>query len=178
MEPCLKHEHVTPSRSVAVATTTMALSIIVGAVIIAASIFSASYFGTMTTVTRTNENVITSTVATTLTVGSSCSAASSLQGLPSHGIPWFTAGVNYSGYWNATVVAYSSTFLIFTRCYTGNGPGYFEIVDWNPNGTAMIKITATKLDGGTRILSAAVNGNTSSTSTPYGSVVVSASIMG
>jgi len=37
----------------------------------------------------------------------------------------------------------------------------------------MIKITATKLDGGTNILTVAVNGHVNSTSTPYGSAVIS-----
>lgn len=65
---------------------------------------------------------------------------------------------------------------MFTGCYAGDGQGFFIIQNSTFPSSATIQITATKLDGGTGILNVAVNGQTNSTSLPYGSATVSAPV--
>jgi hypothetical protein len=135
-------------------------------VLISASLFVAVN-GPIRTVTRTT------TIISSGSAQSFCSAASPGQGLPIPTGRWFTAAVNYSGSWEATVVVYDSGSPIFTHCYTGLGRGTFEYANSSLGSASMIRITATKLDGGTSTLNVAVNGHINSTSTPYGSAVVS-----
>jgi len=106
----------------------------------------------------------------------SCSAASSP--LPSLHFA-FEVAVDYSGPWNATLTAYSGAAAIFTQCYVGSGPGYMVLNDWNPNGSALLKVIAHKMDGGSGNLTLSVEGGTvgvNSTVAPLGSVSASTSL--
>jgi hypothetical protein len=157
-------------RRAAIRATQVALSIIV-VILVGLLAFTA---GSQRFVTRT----VTSTTTQTMSAGSTeppCSPAAPLQGLPAGGY-WFTARVNYSGPWVALAVIYDRGTSILAKCYTGVGQGFFEHENSSFDSAAMIRITASKLDGGTGALTAAVNGNINSTSAPYGSVTVSASV--
>ena len=110
------------------------------------------------------------------TISQSCIAAKQLHGLPiPTPMPWFTAGVNYAGPWEATAVVYDHGSPVFAGCYTGTGQGYFEYQNPSLSKNASIMITAVKLDNGTGSLFVAVNGSTNSTGLPYGVVTVRAS---
>jgi len=132
-----------------------------------------------TTSTRTITYPVTTTSTSTETIttgnaNSSCLTTPSLPILPVPNAPWFTAGVNYSGPWEALAVVYNQGSPTFSGCYTGDGQGYFIYQASGLSSTASIRITATKLDGSPGTLFAAVNGNTNSTNVPYGSATVSA----
>lgn len=107
-------------------------------------------------------------------VGQVCSSANKLQGLPIPTEPWFTVGVNYAGPWEAVAVVHDHGSLVTLPCYSGNGQGYFEYQSPSLSKNATIVVTASKLDNGTGTLFAAVNGNTNSTTLPFGAATVRA----
>src|SRR5450759_2447741 len=158
--------------------TTVALSVIV--VILAGSLVFVIAMPQLVTrpITTTSTQTITATSTAAVTAGntSTCFSPAPGQGLPVG--RWFTARVNYSGSWEALAVVYDNESPIFSRCYTGNGQGFFEYLNGSLSSSATIRVTATKLDGGTGALTVAVNGNINSTNTPYGSVTVSAPVNG
>ena len=140
----------------------IAAAIVVAGLLISASLFIA--------VGQVKTTTITKTSISTTTIASSCSTASSLS--PSLHFA-FDVSVNHSGPWNATLTAYSGPGTVFTQCYTGDGMGFIELNDWNPNGTASLEVLAQKADVGSGNLSLTVNAETNSTIAPYGSVSVS-----
>lgn len=134
---------------------------------------------TVQMMTATSTRIVTVISTQTVTpgmAGSYCDNASIGVPLPSPNIPWFIARVNYSGPWEALSAIYNSGSPIFAGCYTGGGQGFFTYQNSSLTGTATIRITATKLDGGKRTLTVAVNGNINSTAKPYGSTTVSAPV--
>jgi hypothetical protein len=143
----------------------IASAIIIAGVLIAASLFVA--VGEARTTTTTEISV------TTTTMTESCSAASSL--LPSLHFA-FDVAVDYSGPWNATLTVYSGTAAVFAQCYVGSGPGYVVLNDWNPNGTALLKVSAHKMDGGSGNLTLSANASSNDTAAPFGSASVSVSL--
>ncbi len=133
-------------------------------------------------VTETSTITATSMATTTVTMdtnlGHVCSNASSLPILPLPNMPWFYAGVTYSGSWEAFVVVYDSGFAVFSGCYAGAGQGYFIYQNASIGRTATMLMTTYKLDGSANILQVGVNNVTSSTSIPYGSATMTSSIAG
>jgi len=146
--------------------TRVAIAIVITAVVISASLFVA-VGQAVKTITTTKTSVSTTTVT------DACSAASGLSPLLFF---YFEAAVNYSGPWNATLTAFSGQGAVFTQCYYGTGTGYMVLNDWNPNGTALLEVNAHKIDGSSDNLTLTVNSETSSTSAPFGSVLVSVSL--
>jgi hypothetical protein len=146
----------------------IAAAIVIAGVLISASLYVAvGEAAKMTTATATRTSVSTTTITDT------CSTASSLS--PSLIFP-FEVVVSYSGPWNATLTAYSGPGAVFSQCYVGSGTGFMILNDWNPNGTALLEVTAQKLDGSSGNLTVTVNAETNSTIAPYGSVSVSAGL--
>ena len=152
-----------PSRS----HLAIASAIVIAGVLISASLFLAVGGAKAVTTTATQTSVSTSTLT------EACTGAG--YG-PSTLFFRFTAVVNYSGPWNATLTAFSGLGAVFTQCYFGNGAGLIELNDWNPNGSATLQVIAHKMDGSSGNLTLMVNNETSSTSAPFGSVLVSASL--
>ncbi len=181
------HRHSMMCRRVAVGIPALVAAIAVTAVVVAAAIFAVAPFST--TVTKTMDQLATttqtitgaSTMATASTQTPQCSAIT-FAGIetPIPTEPWFTAGVNYSGQWEAVVTIYNNGSPMFSACYTGNNTGgdvaQFFYQNSSLTSTATISITATKLDGSTAILHVACNGNVDSTSLPYGSATLSAPV--
>jgi hypothetical protein len=143
---------------------TIAAAIILAGVLISASLFVA-VGGAKTSITTTTEMSVSTT-----TVTDTCSVAS---GFPPDVIFSFNVWVNYHGPWNATLNAYSGPALDFTQCYTGSGTGFVHLNNWNPNGSALLQVSAQKMDGSSGNLTLTVNGGTNSTVAPYGFVSVS-----
>jgi hypothetical protein len=143
---------------------------IAGAIVIAGALISASLFvvlGGAKTSTITTTEISVSTIMST----NVCSSVPSISPNLHHA---FEVEVNYSGPWNATLTAYSGPAAVFTQCYVGNGMGFMWLSDWNPNGSALLQVSAQKADGNSGNLELTINGETNSTTAPYGSVAVSA----
>lgn len=129
--------------------------------------------------TRTLTATETRTLTTTTFTGSVgfCSTPSPLPVLPNPAAQGYSWSVNYTGQWNATVVGITGNGTVALRqCYTDVGPGYVYIPDWSASGGTTLSVTASKLDSGTTIMTLAINGQTDSTSIPYGSVTLTAYI--
>jgi hypothetical protein len=104
-----------------------------------------------------------------------CSSASSLPVLPYTTNQSYNWGVNYTGQWNATVLGITGNgSLVLDQCYSGFGVGYVTIPDWQTNVGTALQVTAYKMDASVRSLTLAINGMTANTSTPYGSVMITA----
>ena len=104
-----------------------------------------------------------------------CQPALSLQGLPSPTAPWFTARVNYSGNWRASITVFTEGRMsgaVTTECFTGRGQGFFLYQTAGLSKTSTAQVIATKLDGASTTLDVAVNGFTNSTALPYGNATV------
>jgi len=101
-------------------------------------------------------------------------------GTPAPTEPWFTAGVNYTGPWEADATVYNNGSPIFSACYTGDntdgGMAQFIYQNASLTNSSTIRIIATKLDGSTTTLYVACNGYVNSTISPYGSVTLFAPV--
>jgi hypothetical protein len=153
---------------------------IAAAIVIAGVLISASLFVAIGQPTKTSTSTSMSTSTTTVT--NNCLAAANMS--PPLRFPLFVS-VSYSGPWNATLTAYSNSAPAFTQCYAGDGVGYVYLNDWNPNGSALLVVTAQKLDGSSGNLTLTVEADTtgvnltigmSSTVAPYGSASASAGL--
>jgi hypothetical protein len=144
------------------------------AIVIAGVLISASLFIAIGQATKTSTS--------TTTVTDDCLAAGG--SLPSIHFP-FLVSINYSGPWKATLSAFSNSAPAFTQCYAGDAQGYIVLNDWNPNGSALLAVSAQKLDAGSGNLSLWVESDTTgvnlttgtnSTVAPHGSVTASAGL--
>jgi len=161
--------------------TRIIVAIVIATLVIGAGILASSYFGSATT---TPHNVATAT-----TTNPSCSQTGDLA--PPRNFA-FNIAVNYTGHWNATVTGYSGTgettvapTRAFVDCYTGSGVGLIYLSDWNEGGSATLHVVAEKSDPGAGNLSISIKFGSSnsitqknSTSLPYGSSTITATILG
>jgi hypothetical protein len=149
------------------------------AILVVGSLGVGYLVGTGNSKVTTNTVTMTTTLYITLPITfTNVGCVSTMPGYqtPTPGAPWFTAGVNYSGPWEAVATVYNKGSPIFSQCYTGFTQGQFIYQNSNLTSTARIRITATKLDGSTGVLHVAVNGFVNSTAIPFGSATVSAPV--
>lgn len=117
----------------------------------------------------------TSTGVTSMEVtNANCSQASSARDLPVPGYAVFSAEVNHSGPWSATAMVFQSGAPVSRSCYSGSGAGYILLQNKYIVNNSTMTLLATKLGGGTGTLTVRVNGNSNSTTLPYGTAMVSA----
>jgi|SRR3984957_12695370 len=151
--------------------TQLAGAIIIAAVVIGAGIIVSSYLGTATTVTRS----ITSTRTVVTTPTNPFPGYCYLDQNP------FNVQIYYSGQWNATVKGYTAGAAVptFTACFEGSGNGVISVENWVQNETYGLTLSATiqKGDSGNANLTAIFGGHLTSTTAPYGSITVSATIL-
>jgi hypothetical protein len=144
---------------------------IAAAIVIAGVLISASLFVAVAEAPKTTTITTTEISVSTTTLPGACSSASN-RGIDL--IFAFQVAVSYSGTWNVTLTAFSGPGAVFTQCYIGSGTDFISLNDWNPNGTALLQVSAQKMDGSSGNMTLTVNSESNSTIAPYGSVSVSA----
>ena len=122
----------------------------------------------------------TSTVSTTTwttTLVRFCSSPSSLPVSPTS-LPGYSWSVNYTGRWNATAIGITGNGTVrFDQCYISVGPGYVYVPSWSPTAGTTLTVTAHKADTGNGVLALAMNGELTSTTSPYGTASLEANIV-
>ena len=150
-------------------------AIIIAAIVVGASILGSVYYsGLRASSTQTAQS-------------NSCGQASST--LPPVPANTFLVQVNYSAIWSAVLVGYTGVGFIgslqgqtqqFSACYTGSGNGFILVHEWNTTTVQLLSgstqvddtlfLTVSKMDAGNGNLTVSLDGSTSSTVAPFGSI--------
>ena|SRR5580692_7282887 len=157
--------------------TRLAGAIVIAAVVIGAGINASSYLGTATTVTRS----ITSTRTVVTTTTNPFPGYCYLDQNQYNPLNPFNVQIYYGGQWNATVKGYTAGAAVptFTACFEGSGNGVISVDNWVQNETYGLTLSAIiqKGDSSNANLTAIFGAHLTSTTTPYGSITVSATIL-
>jgi hypothetical protein len=157
--------------------TGLAGAIVIAAVVIGAGIIASSYLGTVTTVTRSITSTRTVMTSPTNPFPGYCYVDQN----ESNPLNPFNVQIYYGGQWNATVKGYTAdaTVPTFTACFEGSGNGVISVENWVQNETYGLTLSAIiqKGDSSSANLTAIFGGHKTSTTTPHGSITVSATIL-